>query len=180
MSGSFSRTIPELRPWATKLVDVAARAGVHPRVTSTFRTLAQQTKLYEIWKSGGSPYPVAVPGTSAHEFGYAFDLAVSPDGANLNDLGSVWESWGGVWGGHYGDPVHFEFPGFAQTVTAKTSAARCGGVLSAVATAVDFVIGLEPRIGAVELLATLVSFGFPRVTVLKYLSSPVSSVVCGP
>jgi len=35
--------------------------------------------------------------------------------SNLNDLGKVWESWGGVWGGHFKDPIHFEFPGFPHT-----------------------------------------------------------------
>lgn len=177
MSASFSRVIPELRPWASQLVDVASRAGLRPRITSTFRTLAQQTRLYNIWKAGGSPYPVALPGTSAHEFGYAFDLAVTPDGTNLSDLGSVWQSWGGVWGGTYGDPVHFEFPGFKKA--APGSSGRCSPVLSAVASAVDFVLGFAPGIGEVELLATLVGLGFPRSTVLRYLKNPVSSVACG-
>jgi hypothetical protein len=26
----------------------------------------------------------------------------------LADAGEVWEAWGGLWGGHIGDPVHFE------------------------------------------------------------------------
>ena len=175
---SFSRLIPELVPWAHRLLDVATRAGVGPRVTSTYRTFAKQTQLYNIWKAGGSPYPVALPGTSSHEFGYAFDVALAKDGNNLADLGSVWESWGGVWGGRYGDPVHFEFPGFKSSA-ASGPARRCSPVLSAVASAVDFLLGFAPGIGEVELVATLVGFGFPRSTVLKYLQNPVSSVVCG-
>jgi len=34
--------------------------------------------------------------------------------SDLADLGQVWESWGGVWGGHFKDPIHFEYPGFTQ------------------------------------------------------------------
>jgi len=30
---------------------------------------------------------------------------------NQNDLGSVWQSWGGVWGPS--DAIHFEYPGFS-------------------------------------------------------------------
>jgi len=58
-----------------------------------------------------SPYPAAPPGHSAHEYGYAFDMIVSP----LSDLisaGEYWESLGGIWGGRIGDEVHFEYPGF--------------------------------------------------------------------
>jgi len=59
------------------------------------------------------PYYVAPPGTSPHEYGYAFDLVVSPMGA-LGDVGALWETWGGYWGGRQNDPVHFQYPGFEQ------------------------------------------------------------------
>lgn len=177
MSASLSRLIPDLRPWARQLVDVAARANLRPVVTSTYRTFAQQSTLYQRFKAGLSQYPVAAPGTSAHEFGYAFDVAVTPDGTNLADLGSVWESWGGVWGGRYGDPVHFEFPGFKASGGGQSR--HCSPALAAVAAGVDFVLGFAPGIGEVELVATLVGFGFPKSTVLKFLQNPVSSTVCG-
>jgi hypothetical protein len=83
---------------------------VNPRVTSALRTYAKQKFLYEQWQAGKSKYPAAFPGTSSHEYGYAFDLVV--DGMiNLRDVGSVWVSWGGVYGGEE-DPVHFEHPAF--------------------------------------------------------------------
>jgi hypothetical protein len=43
-----------------------------------------------------------------HELGRAFDLDASSD--TLAYLGSVWESYGGTWGGRFGssDPIHFE------------------------------------------------------------------------
>jgi hypothetical protein len=66
--------------------------------------------LYQRWQSGLSPLPAAPPGASAHEFGFAFDLVVTPWEA-LADVGYTWEQWGGVWGSQR-DPVHFEYPGF--------------------------------------------------------------------
>lgn len=175
---SFARLIPELQPWAQKLVDLANRAGVQPRVTSTFRTLAKQQQLYAIWKAGGSPYPVATPGTSSHEFGYAFDMVVD-NATDQTDLGKVWEGWGGVWGGRYGDPVHYEFPGFTATQAAPAGKRSCSTATSLLAQAVDLVLGFLPGVGEVELVSTLVSLGFPRSRVLKYLSNPISTATCG-
>ena len=46
--------------------------------------------------------------------------------SDLADLGSVWQSWGGIWGGAFNDPIHFEYPGFnvpqetAPTVVVET------------------------------------------------------------
>lgn len=117
MASSLGGLIPELRPWAHALVLAAGRAGLQPRITSTRRSHAEQTRLYRRYLAGLQPYPVARPGTSAHEYGYAFDMVTSPLGS-LGAVGELWESWGGIWGGHprrrgsgY-DPVHFEFPGF--------------------------------------------------------------------
>jgi hypothetical protein len=107
----------------------------------------------------------------------AFDYA-APSKQDQNDLGQVWESWGGVWGGRFGDPVHFEWPGFKGVVPAA-STSRCGGVTSTLATAVDFVLGFAPYVGWTELVATLVSLGFPRSKVLKFLSNPVHTAACG-
>jgi len=113
---------PDLAPWAHALIDAAGDAGLVPRLTSARRTHAEQQRLYRRFLAGQQPYPVARPGTSAHEFGWAFDLVLSPMDA-LADAGALWESWGGVWGGHprragsgY-DPVHFEWPGWRQLVT---------------------------------------------------------------
>ncbi len=113
MSASLNQLVAEMRPWARALVDLAGRAGLAPRVTSTRRSHSEQGRLYRSYLAGKNPYPVAPPGESAHEFGYAFDLAISPmTDANLRDLGQVWTGWGGVWGGVFDDPIHFEFPGF--------------------------------------------------------------------
>lgn len=158
-------------------MDVANRAGVQPRITSTYRTFAQQSRLYADFTAGRAKYPVAPPGTSAHEFGFAFDVDLAIDGANLSDLGKVWESWGGVWGGHYGDPVHFEFPGFkaGPSIVAK---AGCSKAKSLLAGAVDVVLGFAPYLGELELAAYLVSLGFPQSQIAAFLKSPASYLAC--
>lgn len=140
MSASFSGLIKPMRPWAQQLVAVAGRAGLNPRVTSTRRSYAEQTRLYRRYLAGGNPYPVAPPGTSAHEFGAAFDLAINSAPSQLDsdlaDLGQVWTSWGGVWGGEFNDPIHFEWPGFPHSSVVKR---QKESVLSKVAnTAVGF------------------------------------------
>src|SRR5438309_4999625 len=48
---------------------------------------------------------------------------------SLSDLRAVWEGWGGVWGGHFQDPIHFEFPGFPHA--AVESAGQSGYVKAA-------------------------------------------------
>src|SRR5262249_50741261 len=109
----FSDLIPEIQPFAQALVDAAGAAGLLPRVTSTRRSHALQKRLYDRFLAGASQYPALPPGRSAHEYGYAFDMVVSPMEA-LEDVGYTWEQWGGIWGGHARDPIHFEFPGFVS------------------------------------------------------------------
>lgn len=107
----FEDLIQEMQPFARSLVSAAGAAGLQPRVTSTRRTYAAQARLYRRFLAGLSPYPAAPPGTSSHEFGYAFDMVCTPL-ESLSDVGYTWETWGGIWGGNFGDEVHFEFPGF--------------------------------------------------------------------
>src|SRR5882672_5300486 len=106
----FEDLIPDFQEPARELLQAAGSAGLQPRVTSTRRTQAAQARLYRRWLSGLSPLPAAPPGTSAHEYGFAFDMVVTPWEA-LADVGYTWQTWGGVWGGDR-DPVHFEYPGF--------------------------------------------------------------------
>lgn len=103
---------------------MAGNAGLQPRITSTLRSSTEQTRLYRRFLAGQNPYPVAPPGSSAHEFGYAFDMMIQDSPRQMNrdlaDLGSVWESWGGIWGGRFHDPIHFEYPGFEHGAGAPT------------------------------------------------------------
>jgi hypothetical protein len=105
---SLESLVPELREWARALVDFAGTQGLLPQVTSTLRTRAEQTRLFRRWQRGEQLFGVARPGTSAHEYGEAFDLVVTPF-EYLRDLGAIWKRWGGGWAAR--DPVHFELPG---------------------------------------------------------------------
>jgi D-alanyl-D-alanine carboxypeptidase len=174
VAASVNSLVPQLRDAAAQLVAACAQAGLSPRITSTRRSHAQQKRLYEKFISGRWPYPVAAPGTSAHEFGYAFDMVVEPYDA-LADVGKVWESWGGVWGGHYNDPIHFELPGFKSPVMARNAVPSPDSV-PFLAQALDFILSFNPAIGLTELLAWMLSLGFPQNQVLKYLQNPVASI----
>jgi len=93
---------PQFKPWADWLFSVGEYYNLHPRFTSTFRSLAKQEDLYRRRQRGEHPLPVAPPGRSMHNYGWAFDL-VSDDN---NLLGTVWRHYGGIWGGSK-DWVHF-------------------------------------------------------------------------
>jgi len=104
---------PRLAPWAKYLYQVGKYYDGRLVVTSARRSMSKQSKLYNDWIRGVSKIPAAKPGFSLHQRGMAFDLArigISPHGDPLlNYLGSVWRSWGGIWGGRR-DPVHFQPP----------------------------------------------------------------------
>lgn len=104
---------PELRPWAEELVRQLRAAGYRATITSVRRSRSQQAALYARWLRGENPYPVAPPGSSAHELGLAWDMDVrggaSPNGQDAAPVaGSVWRSWGGTWAPS--DRVHFGLP----------------------------------------------------------------------
>lgn len=46
----------------------------------------------------------------------------------LRDVGAYWEELGGIWGGEFRDPVHFEYPGFKEWL--KGAAATDQNVLN--------------------------------------------------
>src|SRR5713226_2429640 len=115
MGGSIYDLVDDLQDAAAALVDAAGAAGLQPRVTSTVRTRSEQGRLYRGYLAGARGYPVAPPGFSAHEYGEAFDMVVSPMEA-LADVGYTWQQWGGGW--NPADAVHFELPG--ATERAKT------------------------------------------------------------
>lgn len=110
---AFGSLHPSIRPWATALYLGAERAGLHPRVTSTYRSIRHQQVLYDRRQRvlrgelppSAQPFNVARPGRSRHNFRAAFDMVVDPGGERL--VGSVWRNWGGFWTPsdrvHYGD-----------------------------------------------------------------------------
>src|SRR5262245_37324364 len=95
-----------LRPYAAWLVSAAPYAGAQTtRITSVYRSRAQQQSLYSSFLSGSSKYPVAPPGHSKHELRLAWDMVTEPYSA-LYTLGAWWKSLGGTWSET--DPIHFE------------------------------------------------------------------------
>jgi hypothetical protein len=156
MSAEISALIPDLQPFARELVRASGAAGLMPRVTSTLRTTAEQTRLYRRYESGLQSLPVAPPGTSAHEYGWAFDMIVTPYDA-LTDVGAYWTSLGGVWGGQFSDPVHFEYPGFKQALAAAGGAGgtytrQAGGAIYKL---IDLLSGFVPWLGEAQLADTV-------------------------
>src|SRR5437667_6413034 len=111
MPASLDALVAELRDAARALVNAAGAAGLQPRITSTLRTHSEQRRLYSRFLAGQAGYPVAPPGRSAHEYGEAFDLVVSPMEA-LEDVGYTWQTWGGGW--NPADAIHFELPGASE------------------------------------------------------------------
>lgn len=146
------------------------QSGLIGNFTSTWRSRAEQTRLYNRFLAGASRYPAAPPGQSAHEYGWAFDYVVSPR-VYQEDVGALWESWGGTWGGRFQDEVHFELPGARESAIAayQTSQPSFGqkaysAVVEAGEVSFDFIWGSG--------LAFLLSLGFPKNQALKILSSP--------
>jgi hypothetical protein len=120
MSARIDDLVAELRDPCRALIAACDDAGLQPRLTSTLRSHAEQKRLYNRFLAGQSGYPVAPPGSSAHEYGEAFDMVVSPMEA-LADVGYTWQTWGGGWGP--GDAVHFELPGATARAKATIQAA---------------------------------------------------------
>jgi len=175
MGASISSLVPELQPYATALVDAATGAGFVPRVTSTFRSGAEQKRLYDRYLAGASPFPAAPPGQSSHEYGWAFDLvpaSIDTDWQTalrqLKKLGRLWKSWGGQWGGALHDPVHFELPGASATAVhlGKGGAKPASeGFLERLHRLTDehpylsFLLGFVPYVGEAEIVAEAGYYG---------------------
>lgn len=149
----FDELSPDLAPFARDLVDAAGAAGLLPRITSTRRTGSQQARLYRSYLANpGRAYPVAPPGYSAHEYGEAFDLVVTPMEA-LADVGYTWQQWGGGW--NPADAIHFELPGASERAKQRGRAQEKSPFL-------------------VE-LASSIPFGLPFSLVLDFLGIPTSA-----
>jgi len=97
------------------------RAGIKPKLTSTFRTTAEQSRLYRCGQSRHCKerrgvYGAKKPGTSMHEAGFAVDIAgvarkqhgrrkVTPQGQRVI---SIMNKHGFRWRYGLKDPAHFE------------------------------------------------------------------------
>ena len=142
MGISISALVPELQPYCRELVRIAGENRLAPRLTSTRRSLQDQRDLYDRYLRGANRFPVAPPGTSAHETGEAFDLMVTPIDY-LPALGELWTSWGGQWGGNK-DPVHFQLPGApsAELLTQTKGKKKVSAYADPYGAAAEYVSGL--------------------------------------
>lgn len=103
---------PQVRDAANFALDIADYYGVPVTLTSGRRTYAEQDALYRRYLAGGSRFPAAPPGTSAHEKGMAFD-AWTPD-----EYLDAWD-WIRQYVGfqtHRGDSVHAVVPNWRDYV----------------------------------------------------------------
>lgn len=172
--------IPELQPWAQLLFDVCQQAGASPTITSTLRSPTEQRKLYDDYVAGRSKYPAAKPGTSAHEFGWAFDLSMPLIG-DEEQAGALWRGWGGKWGGEE-DRIHYEYPGFtARTVATSAPAlpASFGTPGTTFERLADLLISMVPGLrifGIVQLSTALYSLlGGDEGLAVFYLTHPAEA-----
>jgi hypothetical protein len=189
----FSKLVRYLRPYAEYLYDEAVRAGWQPHVTSVWRSRTSQRKLYSAYLAGRTPYPVAPPGQSAHEHGWAFDMVLAAPGAQQL-AGALWEKLGGTWGGKV-DPVHFELKGATASLRGPLPNPKAGKAplrpdktipkapsrpdaptpLPLAAEIADVALGFLPGVGAIELGASIVNAVSPS-PVADFLSGPVEYV----
>jgi hypothetical protein len=116
----IKRLHPKFRNLARALINrVQDRLGLKMFITSGYRTYAEQAKLHAQNPNN------AKPGTSSHNFGFAFDVNVRDKNGNIilrkNSSSKDWKDSGVIdiakelgmlWGGDglfggYHDPVHF-------------------------------------------------------------------------
>lgn len=102
----FQGLQPEMRARAVALVRGLRAAGWSVTVTSGYRSPAAQARLYA--NRARNPYPVAPPGCSWHQLGYAIDLVT-----DYPDLAGAAEEFGLYWAGAR-DPVHFQLPSLSE------------------------------------------------------------------
>lgn len=105
MAETLASLDPEVRPLFAGWLQDLQRAGVPFRVTSLRRSAERQAQLYAEWRAGRARYPVAPPGTSTHEYGFAADVVVPP--ALLPRAVALARAWGIVWFGPR-DAVHWD------------------------------------------------------------------------
>jgi len=98
---------PRIRSGLERAREDLNRRGVRTVVTSTFRSVREQTFLYNMFLRGQTSFPVAPPGRSRHQFGLAVDL-IPVDPSDLPVVVDVMRAVGFRWAGT-ADSVHFDW-----------------------------------------------------------------------
>lgn len=109
---------PLLRSKATEFIIKAKNLGYELRITSSLRTWAEQTKLYNQGRTtSGNIVTNAKAGESYHNYGLAFDVVPIENGQinwnskNWDKIGAIGKSVGFFWGGDFKtiiDKPHFQ------------------------------------------------------------------------
>lgn len=109
---------PKIRDKARELINMAEKEGIKLRVTSGFRTWAEQDELYAQGRTkAGGIVTNARGGQSNHNYGTAFDVVPIENGKadwnskRWNEIGALGKKIGFKWGGDWTglvDKPHFE------------------------------------------------------------------------
>lgn len=98
MSRSLDDLDQRMRPLADAFLSSCKAAGYEILVTSTLRTLDEQAKLYAIGRTvPGKRVTNAKPGSSAHNYGLAMDIAPMIHGKpywNFTRVDPIWSQVG--------------------------------------------------------------------------------------
>ena len=109
----------QLRPWAEYTIQLGRAYGLNPRVTSVFRSWAEQNRLFQAharcvadgrFPGPGCRFPANRPGDSSHNFGLSFDSSVPAETQALWDEIRRFVGWGVP----ANDRIHAEVPGWRQ------------------------------------------------------------------
>lgn len=98
---------PRMRDVAMAFCTWLSDLGFHVTITSGRRSTAKQRQLYERYLRGESKLLALPPGRSLHEHGLAWDMVINGQHPP-REIGEIWKSIGGQWGGDVNDPVHFQ------------------------------------------------------------------------
>ncbi len=141
-STSFIKSLhPSIQPMAKAVLQEAANQGIDLVVTFGSRTNEQQAALYAQGRTApGAIVTNAPPGSSWHNFGLAFDVAVLANGkptwptneALWQKIGAIGKSVGLDWGGDFTsikDRPHFEYHPGITLASARTGVRPTGSVV---------------------------------------------------
>ncbi len=127
-----SRDINELHPFlqqkAKQLLDLCKEKGLNVILTSTYRDIESQQKIYDDGIKTGHIVTKVKGGGSYHNYRLAFDICIIKNGkvdfadtANYKKIGSIGKVLGLEWGGDFvgfADMLHFQYR-FSKTLNRK-------------------------------------------------------------